>query len=113
MPKLPKGMLRKGRGHYARKIVRGKQYWFSLGTDYEVACERLREFRQEGPPATAKSTVEDASRRWLASYIATTRTGKGPRLAAARVDKYLKPFMGGKRIGPGARYGCALVPAVA
>jgi hypothetical protein len=41
--------------------------------------------------------VSDAARRWLASYIATTRTPKGQRVAAARIERYLAPFMGSKQ----------------
>jgi integrase len=91
-------MLRKGGAYYARKIVKSKQYWFSLGTDYEVACQRLREFRDRGQTTMSRATVRDAALRWLASYIATTRTEKGQCLARARVGKYLTPFIGSKQL---------------
>jgi integrase len=91
-------MVRKGNAFYARKIEKGKQHWFALGSDYEVACKRLREFRAHGLPLVGRCTVITAARRWLASYIATARTETGQKLAAVRVEKYLARYFAYKQL---------------
>jgi integrase len=87
-----------GHAYYVRSIVGGKQRWFALGSDYEVVCQRLREFRLSELPLTSKDTVAEAAKRWLAQYIATTRAPQGQRLAAVRVAKYLAPLLGTEQL---------------
>src|SRR5678815_3715248 len=98
MPKLPRGMFRKGGGYYFKRKKAGKQTWFSLGTEYESACRKLRELRQESYLPAQSGTVAQVAKRWLASYLATTRTPKDQRLAKVRVEKYLSRFLGLKPI---------------
>ena len=95
MPKLPRNMVRRrGRpGFYFRQMMRGRVTLQSLGNEYEAACRKLRSLKTEGMPRSPL-TVRDAADRWLESYIATARSGKGPMLARQRVATYLVPFMG-------------------
>jgi integrase len=89
MPKLPRGMVRKGRAFYWRKKRAGKQKWYSLGTDYETACRKLRELKSSGSAPDKQAIVLAVARRWLASYVPTSRNAQGQRLARERVQKYL------------------------
>ncbi len=50
------------------------------------------------PPPGAMSLV-DAARRWLASYVATTRNAKGQRLACTRLIRYTLVHFGDVPIG--------------
>lgn len=95
MPRLPRGMFRRGRSFYVRDRRRGGDHWVSLGDDYELAQQKYRALkRQVVPVVSSKVTVADIAKRWLATRVATGRDEKGQRLAAKRVDKYLNPFVG-------------------
>jgi integrase len=84
---------RKDRGYYTRRWVDGKDRWISLGSDYEKACEKLREASgREVPPLQV--SVKDAAKRWLESYVATNRVERNQKMASQRVRDYLEPFMG-------------------
>lgn len=96
MAKLPSGMFkRKGRGYYLRRWVDGKDRWIALGTDFDEACRKLREEGRREIPVVQVS-VRDAAKKWLESYIATTRAERNRAMAAQRVRDYLEPFMGYK-----------------
>jgi integrase len=94
MPKLPRGMVQKGGGFYFKRKRAGQQKWFSLGTNYERACQRLRELKKGDFVPQQTGTVEQAAKRWLESYVATSRTPKGQRLSQVRVERYLNAFLG-------------------
>ena len=81
MPKLMKGMFKRGARFYTRLREGRRDRWVSLGSDYEGACGQLRAIRREGIVPDAKVSVEVAAKRWLASYVATRRNEKGHRLA--------------------------------
>ena len=89
MPKLPRGMVRKGRGYYWRRTEAGKQKWFSLGTEYRTACQRFKEIKSSNDAPESHMTVTAVARRWLVSYVRTSRNDQGQRLAEARVRMYL------------------------
>ena len=46
MPKLPKGMFKRGRSFYIRDRKGGRDRWISLGTDYGDAVHRVRLMRR-------------------------------------------------------------------
>lgn len=94
MPKLMKGMFKRGASFYTRLRQGRRDRWVSLGSDYEGACRQLRTIRREGIVPSASITVEAAAKRWLASYVATRRNAKGLQLAERRVEILLVPFMG-------------------
>jgi integrase/recombinase XerD len=94
MPKLPKGMVKRGKSYSARKWIGGKDRWISLGTNCAVAIEKFRALKRGDLPLSTRSTVSELTQRWLESYIETRRNQQGKRLAAARVRKYLRPFLG-------------------
>jgi len=41
MPKLPRNMVKRGTAYYFRQKTGGRSRWFSLGTDYDVACAQI------------------------------------------------------------------------
>src|SRR4051812_32512625 len=90
-------MKRPRRGYYTRRRVDGRDRWISLGTDFEVACRKLREADRREVPAIHIS-VREAAARWLESYIATNRGPKSRSNAAQRVRDYLVPQLGYKQL---------------
>jgi len=104
MPKLPKGLLRRGRHYYARLHQDGRDRWRSLHTtEFVDACRQLRRLRNgELGPSRAeerKLTVSELGRTWVDTRIATARSPKGARMAATRLAKYINPFLGHVLIG--------------
>ena len=97
MPKLPKGMFRRRdrRSYYARIFEGGQERWVSLGVEYSEALHKLRALRRgEEPLEGGATTVAKAAQDWLATRIANGRNPKGQQLAATRVKKYLRPYLG-------------------
>jgi len=76
MPRLPKGMVRKRHAFYLRTYTKGDETWTPLGSDYEVACARLKQLR-ERPIVPNRGTVSQVADRWLSAYVATARNEKG------------------------------------
>jgi integrase len=95
MPHLPKNMIRrKGRpGYWFQKWVGGRRVCRFLAKDYEQAKAELRKIRDSDLPLVS-ATVGEAVKRWLASYIETTRNPKGRADAAARAKLHLLPALG-------------------
>lgn len=95
MPRLPRGMFRRGHAFYVRLYANRRERWIGLGSDLEEAKRKLREIRQGDEPAMpSRVTVADAADKWLASYVATARNEKGQVLAKTRVERWLKKCMG-------------------
>ncbi len=97
MPKLPRGMFRRGRSFYTRLFGGGRDRWLSLGKDYEEACTRLLRIRN-GEEPLGRTTVAEACERWLQGYVRTARNADGQKLVETRLRRYLVPFMGWKRV---------------
>src|SRR5439155_11916762 len=76
-----------------RQKVAGRIVVRALGSDYDVARQRLRSLKQEDIPLE-NSTVSKAARRWLSVYVPTERRPEDHGLAAQRVRDYLEPFLG-------------------
>lgn len=95
MPKLPKGIFRRVNrpGYWTRDRRKGGDRWIRLGADLEIARVRLREIRGVVGPVT-NLTVELAARKWLAQYVATSRNGRGQKLAEQRIERHLVPAFG-------------------
>lgn len=100
MPRPPKGMfrIRNGRSWYVRFFHGGKDRWVCLGPDYDDACRKYRQIKRGELPAT-RVTVEDATQRWLATYVQTARSEGNQKIARSRVGRYLVAFMGWKFLG--------------
>lgn len=96
MPKLPKGMRMRGKSYTIRLYGGGRERWISLGPDYKQARARLRDLRSGAVVSGGRMTVAEASKEWLASYVATARSPKGLRIAERRVERYLIPGLGGR-----------------
>ncbi len=92
MPKLPKGLFKRGKSYTVRLRVDGKDVWRSLGPDLQEAKRKLRQLRAGETPLTARLTVTEAARRWLETYVETARSPKNRVQTASRVERYLKPF---------------------
>ena len=95
MPHLPKNMIRrKGRpGYWFQKWVGGRRVCRFLARDYEEARAELRKIRDSDLPLVS-ATVGEAVKRWLATYIETSRNPKCRADAAARAKRYLVPALG-------------------
>ena len=58
MPKLPKGLCRKGKAFYYRKWVGGRDVFVPLGSDYEVARLRFGELKKSSRPLVSVTVRE-------------------------------------------------------
>ena len=95
MRQLPNLVRRRGRsGYYFRKQVHGRDIWIALGPDRAEALRKLRSLKSKDLPVLPDVSVSDAAVRWLSTYVATSRSPKGQRLAALRVQRYLDPGLG-------------------
>ena len=83
MPKLLKGMFKRGRSYYVRLRRNGGDRWVSLGSDYDKACRRVREMRRGNIPGN-RITVEEAAEKWLEGYVPTARNAQVRDFYAAR-----------------------------
>ena len=86
--------------HPARiRLVRvdGRDRWVALGTDFDVASQKLRKLDCRDLPRV-QMTMQQAAKKWLESYIATKRRPKDQRTAEQRVRDYLEAFMGYKQL---------------
>ncbi len=92
MPKLPRGMMRRGKSYYARLRIGGKDVWRSIGSEYGAASDKLAKLRAGESPFADKTTVLEAAERWLAAYVETARSPKNRAQAASRVERFVKPF---------------------
>ena len=102
MPRLPRNLVKRGKTYVYRRIVDGRVRRTSLGTDRDIAMaelSRLRSLKTGGrdEPA-AELSVEEASRRWLLSYVSTRRAPKSQKLATQRVRDFLVPYLGAVRM---------------
>jgi integrase len=85
---------RKGRpGYWYQKRVGGRKIARFLGTDYSEALIQLKRLKGAEIPLVEIS-VGDAVKRWLETYIATSRNEKGRVLAAVRAKAHLVPALG-------------------
>jgi integrase len=95
MPRLPKGMYRRGKAYYVRVQRPGRDTRRSLGTNFEEAVRAyrrltLRPHLLEAPRITVAAAIE----RWLETAIATRRIESGRKDTASRVRRYVVPVMG-------------------
>jgi integrase len=93
VPKLPKGLFRRGSSFYVRVQRDYRRVWRSLGADYETACTRLRALKRDEPVAISRTRVKDAAERWLETYVATRRAPRNMQMARRRAEMYLYPFL--------------------
>lgn len=98
MPKLPKGMFKRGESYYTRLRKGGRDVWRSLGSDYREACRLLREAQGGRSVTVDRTTVSQAAQKWLDLYVKGRRNEKGLTLATTRVRTYLDRFMGPKLV---------------
>jgi integrase len=93
MPQLPMNMVRRtGKpGYWFVKRVGKKKKTQFLGMDFASALDRYRSLKTQDV-LLADVTVREAAKRWLSTYIATSRTPKGRRLTELRVKNYLEPI---------------------
>ena len=92
MPKLPKGMFRRGRSYAVRRRENGRDRWISLGPEYGEACRKLAALRRGEIPARGGSTVAEVAKRWLETYVRSSRNEKHRAMTVARVGRYLGEF---------------------
>lgn len=99
MPKLPRGMFRRGRSFCTRLRSGGADRWVSLGPDYDDACRKLRELRSGRLTPSGRRTVREAAHEWLETYVSTARNAGNVQLARRRVHAYLEALLGFKLVG--------------
>jgi integrase len=80
-------------GSYYTRLRRddGKARWVSLGDDFKSARNKMRDY-QKGAPVFEKVRLEEATKDWLAIFIATRRTENGQKLAKLRAERYALKF---------------------
>ncbi|MDM7915408.1 MAG: site-specific integrase [Candidatus Eisenbacteria bacterium] len=93
MPRLPKGVFRRGVSYYTRVFRGGRDRWISLGSDLDAAVAKLRKVRHGDVP-NSRLTVREAALRWLETYVPTARNPKGVTLTKTRLERYLIPRLG-------------------
>ena len=103
MPRLPKNLVKRGKSYYYREMVDGEVTRESLGTDRDVAVAKLRAKQRSLKTGVTQEplpdvSVEEASRRWLSSYVSTAREAKSQKLAEQRVRDFLVPRLGHLRL---------------
>jgi integrase len=76
-------------GYWFVRKVAGKKSTQYLGTDFASALDRYRSLKTQDV-LLAEVTVSEAAKRWLSTYIATSRSPKGQLLTELRVQKYLE-----------------------
>lgn len=91
MPRLPKGVFRRGGSYCTRLREHRRDRWITLGRNRDEACRRFRELKAGWRPVS-RLRVEEAAERWLETYIATRRNEKGVELARRRVALHLVLF---------------------
>src|SRR5690349_2604589 len=92
MPKLLKGMFRRGPSYYVRMTQGGRNRWICLGSEYGDACRRVVALRRGDLPVQGGSTVGEVAQRWLATYVRTARNEKQQRLTSTRVERYIGEY---------------------
>jgi integrase len=94
MPRLMKGMFRRGGSFCTRFHQGGQDRWISLGPDYGLACTKLRQIRGRNAPLVGPVTVKAALQEWLKTYILNARGPYGRKQSEARIRLYHEPFFG-------------------
>jgi integrase len=100
MPKLPRGVFRRGKTYYYRTQHQGQDVRHWLGTTYD---EAMLAYRALGRPSDAvetedERTVKEGVERWLETAIATSRIPSGCRDVTARIQRYVLPILGQSRL---------------
>lgn len=98
MPKLMKGMFKRGRSYYVRDQQGGRDKWISLGTDYEKASETLRQIRSGRFTPRSRLSVRQASEQWVEKYVQTRRAASDHVMTRQRLRDYLLPYIGHKAL---------------
>src|SRR2546425_3400178 len=100
MPKLPRGLIRRGRIYHARLFEGGRELWRSLRTaDYGEACQRLKQLRSGEAEVIEEATVSAVGDRWVEGYVAAARSPKNKKMTEARLSRYLSRHLGHKLVG--------------
>jgi integrase len=102
MPRLLKGMFRRGNRYYTRLRSEGKDRWISLGPDYSAAKGQLLKVQrghQSRGTCPDSRTISDVAREWLETYVSAARTPYGQKQAEGRIRLYLDEFLGPKLLG--------------
>src|SRR5207249_3680832 len=90
MPKLPRGMFRRGASYYTRIYRGGADRWISLGPDFGDACRRLRAIEAYDVPL-GRFTVAQTARRWVESYVRHVDPARVLEPRGEEVDPLLAP----------------------
>lgn len=103
MPRLMKGMFKRGESFCVRLYRGGRETWRSLGSDYEAASRELRMLRASARLMTGQVTVRQATQEWFRTYVPNARAPYGVKQTASRIRMYLEPYLGHyllRKLGP-------------
>lgn len=103
-PRYPRGWKHE-HGAFFRRVrpagAKEKKIW--LGRTYAEALAEDRRLQRSGVDLATHPTVETFAARWLEERVVPERKGKGPRLAAQRLEDFVFPALGGRLLVEAAR----------
>ena len=105
MPRLLKGLRKRGRSFFFRIRSGGVDKTIPLGRDLDRAVTRAleiaRRIKAGLPPVEERKpvfTVEDAVKHWLENHVNRHRSGAFALQTRSRCERVLLPFMGSMRL---------------
>ncbi|HSQ60386.1 MAG TPA: tyrosine-type recombinase/integrase [Acidobacteriota bacterium] len=98
MPKLPRGMYKRGPCYYARIFEGGRERRKSLGREFGRAVTLLHRLRAGIASPAPHATVATLGRRWLETDVRTRKTERGRREAESCFRRFTEPLLGHLRV---------------
>lgn len=100
MPEMPKGLLRRGRIYYLRVWRNNREIWRSLHTENFIEARRLLDRYRHGTVLDRpRVTVEEAGRKWIATYVPTQQAAGTAKNTVARFERFIVPYLGHMLLG--------------
>ena len=94
MPRLPRGMYKRGPCYYARIYRAGRERRKSLGRDFGKAVLQLHRLNAGVAVRDPNATVSSMGKRWLETDVHTRRTKTGIQEAESRFNRLMHRFLG-------------------
>jgi integrase len=94
MPRLPRGVYRRGKSFYIRTWNGGRERRRSLGTDFTRALELYHRIKGGDDRVAVRGTVAEFGERWIDVSVKTRRTERGVREARSRFHRLFRRFAG-------------------
>lgn len=94
MPRLPRGVYRRGNAFYLRTWNGGRERRRSLGRDFTRALELYHRIKGGDDRVAVRGTVAEFGERWIDVSVKTRRTERGVREARSRFRRLFRRFAG-------------------